>query len=211
MNHPQPPGQQPYPPQQPGQTPAWGQPQHPGPYGPPPPKKGMSTAGIVGLSVAGVFGFLIVLGVLVGGDEATDDKAAATKSSAPAAPAPAKKSAAPAAEEPAEKAPVTVAAKATKFAPGVLHDGGAYTSVKVTITNNGEKKISINPLYFTVTDTGGTKHTAELGVDENQIDTVELAPGENISGVITGKGKFTAKYVTYTNGLFGEGIRGNVS
>ena len=70
--------------------------------------------------------------------------------------------------------------------------------------------ININPLYFTVTDTGGTKHTAELGVDKNQLDTVDLAPGENISGVITVKGKVTPKYVTYTDGFLGDPVRADV-
>ncbi|WP_241563246.1 hypothetical protein [Streptomyces sp. E1N211] len=69
----------------------------------------------------------------------------------------------------------------------------------------------MNPLYFTITDTDGTKHTVELGVDEEQIDTVDLAPGENISGTVTGKGTFTPKYVTYTDGLLGDPVRVNVS
>lgn len=81
----------------------------------------------------------------------------------------------------------------------------------MTIANNSDEEISVNPLYFSITDTGGSKHTAELAEDKNQIDTVKLAPGENITGTVTGKGSFTAKYVTYTDGLFGDGIRANVS
>lgn len=104
-----------------------------------------------------------------------------------------------------------VTAKKTAFKGGILADGSAYTSVLVTVTNNGDKDIDINPLYFTITDTGGTKHAAELAADENQIDTVDLAPGENISGAITGKGKFTPKYVTYTDGFLADPIRANVS
>ncbi|WP_254705624.1 DUF4352 domain-containing protein [Streptomyces vilmorinianum] len=221
MNNPQPHGQQPYPPQQPGHTPAWGQTQQPGqpypggPYGPPPPRKKMSTAGIVGITIGVVFAFLVILGIALGDPEATDDKAGAkTKptAEAPAKPsraAPAKKSEAPA--EPAEEAPVKVTAKNAKFVPSILHDGGDFTSVTVTVTNNGDEEISVNPLYFTITDTTGSKHQAELGEDKNQIDTMKLAPGEKTTGVITGKGKFTPKYVTYTDGLFGEGVRGNVS
>ncbi|MFI7357298.1 DUF4352 domain-containing protein [Streptomyces avidinii] len=86
-----------------------------------------------------------------------------------------------------------------------------YTSVSVTITNNSSKPIDVNPLYFAITDTNGTKHMAELGADEDQIATVELAPGENVSGAITGKGAFTAKTVTYTDGLIGKGVRADVS
>ncbi|MCX4529727.1 hypothetical protein OG982_29215 [Streptomyces sp. NBC_01551] len=48
---------------------------------------------------------------------------------------------------------------------------------------------------------------AELGAAEDQIDTVELAPGENV----TGKGTFTPKRVTYTDGLIGKGVRTDVS
>lgn len=193
---------------QPGQPPAWGQ---PGPYGPPPPKKGMSTGAIVAIVIGSVFAFLVLLGVIVGGDDSTqagDDKAP-TRSSAPAKGAP--KPAAPAKEEPAEKAPVTITAKKTAFAPSVLHQGGAYTSVSVTIANSGDKDIDVNPLYFTITDTTGSKHTAELGMDEGQIATVKLAPGEKVTGTVTGKGKFAPKYVTYVDGLFGDGVRGSVS
>lgn len=206
MNQPTPGPQQPY------QPPAWGHPQHPGPYNPP-PKKGMSAGAIVAIvlgSIVGLFVLLAIFGALISEPD-TDDKTSesTTPTTEASAPAPAKKPKAPA--EPAKDAPVKVAAQKTKFTPGVLHDGGAYTSVTVTITNNSGKTIDINPLYFAITGTDGSKHTAELGMDENQMDTVDLAPGENITGVITGKGDFTPKYVTYTDGLFGDGIRGNVS
>lgn len=107
-------------------------------------------------------------------------------------------------------APVKVTAKKTGFSKSILAPDRNYTSVLVTVTNNSDDKVDVNPLYFTVTDTGGTKHTAELGVDEKQIDTVDLAPGENITGTITGKGTFTPKYVTYTDGLLGDSLRADV-
>uniref|UniRef100_A0AAU2JIH3 TRAM domain-containing protein n=1 Tax=Streptomyces sp. NBC_00049 TaxID=2903617 RepID=A0AAU2JIH3_9ACTN len=50
-----------------------------------------------------------------------------------------------------------------------------------------------------------------MAVDEGQIATVELAPGENVTGTITGKGAFTAKTVTYTDGLIGDSVRADVS
>jgi hypothetical protein len=197
--------------QQPHHTqPAWGQPPQPGPYGPPPPKKGMSTGAIIAIVIGSVFAVLVLLGVIVGGDDSTqagDDKTPAKSAAA----APAKKTAAPPAEEPAEKAPVKITAKKTAFAPSVLHQGGAYTSVTVTIANTGKKDIDVNPLYFTITDTTGSKHTAELGMDEDQIATVKLSPGEKVTGTVTGKGKWTAAYVTYVDGMFGDGVRGNVS
>lgn len=207
-------GQQP---QQPGQPPMYGQPQ-PGPYGPPPPqKKGIGVGGGIALGCGGllVLGLIfVIIGLFASSGDSGDNKAGRTPAptgtveapaAQPSAKAPAKK------EEPASDSPVKVVAKKTEFEPSVLHDGSKYTSVKVTITNNGKKKIDINPLYLTITDTNGSKHTAELGVDENQIDTVDLLPGENITGVITGKGAFTPAYVTYTPGLFGEPVRGNVS
>ncbi|WP_328393842.1 hypothetical protein OHS70_04410 [Streptomyces sp. NBC_00390] len=39
---------------------------------------------------------------------------------------------------------------------------------------------------------------------------MDLAPGEKISGAITGEGQFTPKYVTHTDGRFGEPVRADV-
>jgi cytoskeletal protein RodZ len=205
--------QQPQPPQQPG----WGHPQPPQAWQPPPPKK--SNAGkIVGFGCLGLVGLLVLLGIvgaLIGNDDSsTDSKGSAVTASSPAVETPAKEEPQKAAEEPSKKAPepaVKVVAKKTKFAGSILADGSNYTSVLITVTNNSDKKIDVNPLYFAITGTDGTKRTAELAVDENQIDTVDLAPGENISGTVTGKGKFTPKYVTYTDGFFGDSIRADVN
>ena len=199
---------------------------YPGPYTggpapyqpPPPPKKGLSNWAIAGITVGGAFAFLILMGALISsGDDSgsTASKpntvAQAPKDTAKTDTKPADKKEQPAKAKPAPEAPVKVTAKNTTFKPSVLHDGGAYTSIQVTITNNSDETISSNPLNFTITDTDGTKHASELAVDKNQIDTLDIEPGENITGVITGKGDFTAKYVTYTDGWFGEGVRGNVS
>lgn len=212
------------PPQQPTQ---WGAPHQqpqPGWGAPPPPQppKKSSTGKIVGIGCAGVFALFVIIGVIgaaVGGGSDDSSKGSTVSADATtqdtgtgddkAAEAEAEK------EEPAEEAapesPVRVTAKETVFTKSILADGSDYTSVLVTITNNGDEQVDVNPLYFTITDSKGTKHTAELAADENQIDTVDLAPGENVSGTITGKGKFTAKYVTYTDGLFGESVRADVS
>jgi hypothetical protein len=203
-------------PQQP-QQPNWGQqPTQPG-YGypqPQPPKK-RSTGKILGI-IAGVFVGLIVIGAIAGGGESSSgDKASTVTATSPAAEDPEQKT--PEAEEaaaepePAPEAPVKITAKKAPFAKSILAQDGNYTSVKVTVTNNSDETISVNPLYFSITDTDGTKHSAELAADENQIDTVKLAPGENVSGSITGKGKFTAKTVTYTDGFFSDPIRVDVS
>ncbi|MFI1400736.1 DUF4352 domain-containing protein [Streptomyces sp. NPDC020681] len=189
--------------------------QGPAPYQPPPPpKQGLSGWAIAGIVIGGIFALFILIGIVAsGGDETSnqaDDKPKSTPSSAASIPAQ-EGADAPAEPKPAAQVPVKVTAKKTDFKPSVLHDGGAYTSVQVTVTNNSKKPIDVNPLYFAITDSGGTKHTAELGVDENQMDTTELAPGENLIGVITGKGTFSPKYVTYTDGLIGDAVRGDVS
>lgn len=194
-----PPPGQPYPPHQP----------YPGPYSPPPPKKGMSTGAVVAITLSSVFAAIVLAAILAAGgntDDKTSGKTTGSVQTATAAPSPDTTT-----EEPAEEPLVKVTAKKTKFVPSILNDGGKFTSVEVTIVNSGEGKISVNPLNFTITDTTGLKHQAELGEDKNQIDTMDLEPGEKATGVITGKGKFTAKYVTYTDGWFGEGIRGTVS
>lgn len=204
-------------PQQPGYGPP-NQPQHPGWGAPPPPPPKKSPLGkILGFGCLGIVALFVILaaiGAAIGGTD-TKDTGASSSASAdnrntdeePAA-APEKK---PSSSAPAPQGPVKITAKKTAFNKSVLADNGSYTSVLVTIVNNGDEQISINPLYFTITGTDGTKRTAELAVDENQLDTVDLAPGENISGAITGKGAFTPKYVTYTDGLFGDPVRSNVS
>lgn len=206
------------PPYGPPQTPPPGwvpPPGHPGPYGPPPPKKGMGAGAIIAIVLGSIVGLIVLLGIvgaLLGEDTtASSDKEPRTTT---AAPAPKKSAAAPKSEapkeQPADDAPVIVTAAPADFTPSVLHDGGAYTSVTVTITNRGNEPISTNPLYFTVTDADGAKHAAELGMDKHQMDLLKLAKGEKATGIITVKGKITPAYVTFTDGMFGEGVRGPV-
>ncbi|MEV5882760.1 DUF4352 domain-containing protein [Streptomyces sp. NPDC052020] len=227
------------PPQQPGygappQQPPYGAPpQHPfgvppqqPAYGVPPqqPPKKRGVGKMVGLGAAGLVVLFILIGVVAGGgdsggdggkdktavagDERKSDDGA--KDGAEGGAAQEKGDAEPA-DEAGAQGPVKVTAKKTAFAKTILADGDDYTSVLVTITNNGDEQVDVNPLYFSITDTKGTKHTIELAADENQIDTVNLAPGENISGTVTGKGTFTAQYVTFTDGLLGDPIRADVS
>ncbi|AYF77798.1 DUF4352 domain-containing protein [Nocardia yunnanensis] len=109
--------------------------------------------------------------------------------------------------DPSKPAPVSSAgsvvqlsATPTAFTAGVLDDGSAYTSVLVTVTNNSKDKVvSVNPLYFSITDTAGNKHTAELGVEQNEIAMVDLQPGEKVTGAVAAKGTFTAKTVVFDN------------
>jgi cytoskeletal protein RodZ len=211
--------------QHPQQQPGWGQPQQqypqqppypqqPGWGAPPPPPKKTPVGMIVGFSCLGFVMLLVVIGAIgaiAGGDSSSTSKGTSVSADTDANKDTQKKDDAPAAEEePAEEpakeeaapeSPVKITAKKTTFAPSVLADGSAYTSVKVTVKNNSDKQISVNVLYFEITDSKGTKHSAELAVDENQIDTVDLAPGENVTVSITGKGKFSPTHVTYTQFL----------
>ncbi|MCX5176694.1 DUF4352 domain-containing protein [Streptomyces virginiae] len=194
------------------QFPPPGQPQPGSGYPPPPQPKKNSAGKIIGfgcLGIVGLFVLLAIAGALIGGgkeDKATKEPAAAPAASSAPAKAPDAKPA-----EPEKKAAVAVVAKKTEFKKTILAQGDGYTSVAVTVTNNSSKPINVNPLYFAITDTNGTKHNAELGVDKDQIGTVELAPGENVTGAITGKGSWTAKAVTYTDGLIGDSVRADVS
>ncbi|MCX5587575.1 DUF4352 domain-containing protein [Streptomyces erythrochromogenes] len=194
------------------QFPPPGQPQPGHGYPPPPQPKKNSAGKIIGfgcLGIVGLFVLLAIAGALIGGgkeDKAAKEPAAAPAASSAPAKAPESKSA-----EPEKKAAVAVVAKKTEFKKTVLAQGDAYTSVSVTVTNNSSKPINVNPLYFAITDTNGTKHNSELAVDKDQIGTVELAPGENVTGAITGKGSWTAKSVTYTDGLIGDSVRADVS
>ncbi|CAL2059281.1 conserved protein of unknown function [Streptomyces murinus] len=204
-------------PQQPGgdvpPPPGWGAPQQGWGTPPPPPQppKKSSTGKILGFGCLGVVALVIVIGVIAavagGGGKSDDEKADAGKSGAPSAASSSQSGGSKPAGKPAA---VEIIAKKASFTKSVLADGDAYTSVSVIIRNNSGKKVSVNPLYFTVTDTNGTKHTDELGVDDKQIDTVDLSPGENISGTVTGKGAFTPKYVTFTEDLFGDPVRVDV-
>lgn len=199
------------------QQPHYGYPPQPGPYGTPPhqpPKKGIGVGGGIalgcgGLLLVGVLLFTIAAFASIGDSSSTASRptpAATTK-----APAAAPPKATPAKEQPAAEPALKIEAKKTPFTRGILASEGPHTSVRVTIINNTDETISVNPLYFTITATDGMKYTHELAADEQQIDAVKLAPGEKTTGVVTGKGAFTPDYVTFTDGLFGDPIRTKVS
>ncbi|MEU0127805.1 MULTISPECIES: DUF4352 domain-containing protein [unclassified Streptomyces] len=185
-----------------------------------PPRK--SRAGkIVGFSCLGVVGLVIVFAIgsaaLLGGGEDSSSASGTGPAAAKSATGPgggdstdSAEADESATEEPAD-GPVKVVARRTAFEGSALAEGTDYTSVRVTITNNGTDAIGVNPLYFSITATDGSRHMAELAVDENQIATVSLAPGENLTGTVTGKGTFAPEYVTYTDGLLGDSVRGDVS
>ncbi|MUN41421.1 DUF4352 domain-containing protein [Actinomadura litoris] len=115
--------------------------------------------------------------------------------------------------KPKSAVPIKLVAKRATATKSVLSSGGALTCVKVTVTNQGKKQLEVNPLYFSITDTGGTKHSTDqvMGEYENAIDTTQLAPGEKATGMVCGKGRFTPKTVAMTNALFSEAARAQVA
>ncbi|MDI3341964.1 MAG: DUF4352 domain-containing protein [Sphaerobacter sp.] len=108
--------------------------------------------------------------------------------------------------------PIKLVARRAKADASVLSSGGALSCVRVTVTNQSKKNVEVNPLYFSITDTSGTKHDVgeALAEYEGQIPTTTLAPGENAKGLVCGKGRFTPKQVAMTNPLFSEAARAEV-
>ncbi|QBJ93405.1 DUF4352 domain-containing protein [Streptomyces seoulensis] len=202
--------------QQPGQQPqGWAGPSAPQQWGPPPqpPKKKAGAGKIIGLGCLGVIGLFVLIGIIAavasGGDsDEGSKKPAATVGSTPKG-EPGKKADDTKADKPT--GPVQVTAKKAAFKKTILASGDNYTSVSVTIAATGKAEVHVNPLYCSIIDSTGSKHATELAVDEDQLDTTKLAPGEKTTGSITGKGKFTPKYVSCTDGLIGDAVRADVS
>lgn len=174
------------------------------PYQPMPPRQGMSTGKKFGLGCGAFLLLLFLMGgcaaVLSSGSDgsgASRDTSAQNEETAEAEVDEA------AEEEPAADEPVVLTAEVADFIPSILHDGGDYTSVHVTIENNGDEAIDVNPLYFAIVADDGTKKdtTSALGMSESQIDTVTLDPGQRAEGVVTAEGAFTPASVEFEETL----------
>jgi hypothetical protein len=109
--------------------------------------------------------------------------------------------------------PIKLVARRAKATKSVLSSGHPLSCVKVTVTNQTKKKLEVNPLYFSLTDTHGVKHDLSdaLGEYEHQIGTVTLDPREKATGMVCGEGRFTPKVVAMTNPLFSEAARATVA
>lgn len=200
MTHPQQP-------EQPQRQPYPGQPQQPYPGQPVPPEPGMSTGKKFGIGCGAiVLMFFLMGGCMAALSGGSDDTGAAQDSSAQDS-AESIDEGAEAEEVAEEEEEVVMTAEATDFEPSVLHDGGDYTSVFVTIENNGDDAIEVNPLYFAIVADDGTKKdtTSSLGMSESQIDTVTLNPGQRAEGVVTAEGDFTPASVEFEENL-GMGV-----
>ncbi|MFL1428972.1 MULTISPECIES: DUF4352 domain-containing protein [unclassified Nocardiopsis] len=191
---------------QPGQAP-YGV---PGPH--PQPRTGMSAGAKFGVGCAVLFCLLFAFvgcaALLASGAPQDSDRPAATggESAPEAEEVPAGEEAEAPAEEAAADAPVVLTATRHEFAPSILHDGGDYTSVYVTVENRGDEDVDVNPLYFSVVAEDGTKKDTidGLGMAEDQIDTLTLSPGQRAEGVITVKGSIAPASVEFS-GAFGLG------
>ncbi|WP_328806920.1 DUF4352 domain-containing protein [Nocardiopsis coralli] len=115
----------------------------------------------------------------------------------------------PTAEEPTSEDPwptdeppiegTDITAEDADFVPSPLYNGGEYTSVDVSVTNNSEEQVDVNPLYFTVVDDDGQNHSSRTGVgmDENEIGAETLSPGQATSGAVTVEGSLTPERVVF--------------
>lgn len=108
--------------------------------------------------------------------------------------------------------PIKLVARRATAKASIINDGTVLSCVRVTVTNQGKKQLDINPLYFSLTDTAGTKHDVgqALGFYDDEITTTTLAPGENAKGMVCGKGKWKPKVLAMTNPLFDEAARAEV-
>lgn len=113
----------------------------------------------------------------------------------------------------AKAVPIKLAARRARPAKSVLSSGMALSCVKATVTNQSKKNVEVNLLYFSLTDTTGTKHdvTDAMAEYEDAIDTTTLAPREKATGLVCAKGKFVPKIVAMTNPLFSEAARAKVA
>lgn len=179
------------------------QPQMPPPGHPRPQKQGMSTSKKLGLGCGGLFLMLFLLGgcvaVLSGGS--TDNSAPSSQADSDTEEGNTETSEEEEAaeEEPEEESEIVLTAETREFNPSILHDSGAYTSVFVTVENNSDEDIEINPLYFSIVADDGTKKDTSggLGMDEDQIDTLTLSPGQRAEGTVTVEGDITPASVEF--------------
>ncbi|MEU3306289.1 DUF4352 domain-containing protein [Nocardiopsis sp. NPDC055551] len=177
------------------------------PYRPMPPKQGMSTGKRFGLGCGAFLILLFLMGgcvaVLSSGSDGSGASQDASQDTSEQTEETTEAEVDEAAEEPVAEEPVALTAEVTDFVPSILHDGGDYTSVHVTIENNGDEAIDVNPLYFAIVADDGTKKdtTSALGMSESQIDTVTLDSGQRAEGVITAEGAFTPASVEFEETL----------
>ncbi|MEC3894839.1 DUF4352 domain-containing protein [Nocardiopsis sp. LDBS1602] len=192
-----------------GQGPPYGTPP---PYGqqPPPPKAGMSTGAKVGIGCAAAVVLLVLL--LIGGLVAT----LVTEDSS--SPRPETSSAAPEPEEPEETDPVTEETEAASEEDDIVMtaslagnvensiDDAVFTVVDVTVENNGDESIDINPIYFQAILADGTSANdwgEALFADIDHFSVGSLPPGGSVEGQISVSGADVDIVEVELGGFFG--------
>ncbi|MFD0776444.1 DUF4352 domain-containing protein [Streptomonospora algeriensis] len=174
------------------------------PYPPPQPEKKPNywLVGCFGCggALALVVGVVLLFAVVV--NSGGDGEAGGSGGDSPAASAPEEVG-----DEPAGSGePVEISAEPAEYRPSALSDGEDYVAVHVTVTNNGDELLAVNPLNFTMEDADGQPRTAHLvettGQDDN-FEALELATGESESGLVVFPGTADPVSVTHTD-LLGE-------
>lgn len=179
-------------PQQPNQPYQGGPASYPGgpaPYQPPPPpKKGMNAWAIVGITIGGIFAFLIILGIAVGGGENSSDVSDKTAAAAPEKPA----------DKPADKTTDAKPAEKKPAAPPA-QDLSQADQFKAFVAKNG-----------TAAEKAAVKHVTKVqGADKQNgiADTADIHTdyAGGLMGPHQGEGKLLASafadWKTSENGL----------
>ncbi|MEU4785023.1 DUF4352 domain-containing protein [Nocardiopsis alba] len=189
MAHPDPHGHQPsY-----GEQPPHG-PQQPYGHQPPPPKSGMSTGKKIGLGCGGCLGLLLILGLLgacvsaLAGGDSSSTPPAATSSAPEAEEAAAEESSE---DEGAEVSDVVLTATHAGTAGDVVDDT-VYTVLDITVENNSDEDLDVNPIYFSVVLADGTvvsDWADTIFADIDHLDAVTLRPGQRTEGQIAVSGE----------------------
>lgn len=110
----------------------------------------------------------------------------------------------------AKPTPIKLTATKTPYRRAEFATGGPYSCAKVTVTNQTEGNVEVNPYGFAVTGVDGEKRQAAVGVAKGEFDALTLAPGEKASGTVCAETKVAPKVVTFSEGL-GETARAEVA
>ncbi|MDT0301441.1 DUF4352 domain-containing protein [Streptomonospora wellingtoniae] len=114
---------------------------------------------------------------------------------------------------PADDEPVAIVAEPAEYEAGALSQGGDFVAVYVTVTNNSDEPLAVNPLYFSMEGSDGQSQDADLmesAGQEDNFEALDLANGESESGVIVFPGTSDPVSVTHT-GVMGDAYTADVA
>ncbi|QVJ01677.1 DUF4352 domain-containing protein [Nocardiopsis eucommiae] len=154
----------------------------------------MSTGKKIGLGCGGCLGVILILLLMVGcvvalsGDEDTSSSTGASSSDTEeAAVEEGEESEEAAEEEPAEEVSDIVLTASHAGTAGDTIDDTVYTVIDVTVENNGDEPLEVNPIYFNVILADGTVRSDwadAIFADINPLSAVTLSPGQRVEGQI---------------------------